>query len=93
MELMNSLRSLYAPYIGSRINFSSRDDLEPANWCFFSFQNIHLSIKLLFIIFFFELINFEAFLIQEIINLRILSNDNNKGVFRIERSGKLVSKV
>lgn len=60
---------------------------------FFLFKIYICRLNFYLLFFFFELINFEAFLIQEIINLRILSNDNNKGVFRIERSGKLVSKV
>lgn len=60
---------------------------------FFLFKIYICRLNFYLLFFFFELINFEEFLIQEIINLRILSNDNNKGVFRIERSGKLVSKV
>lgn len=60
---------------------------------FFLFKIYICRLNFYLLFFFFELINFEEFLIQEIISLRILSNDNNKGVFRIERSGKLVSKV
>lgn len=67
----------------------SRWSCASANWSFFSFQNIYLYRLNFYLFFFFELINFEAFLFQEIISLRILSNDNNNNKSKCSESKDL----